>query len=148
MKKHYFPEIIRVSLSSSFMVRTKCKHCLSSPSVFYAVKNSNCYLDPRSPINHFSYVKRFCKRMCNDYYFFDSPLDIVNSSPFKFTPNFKGYKARLHKNKGVSAYTDYTDMVTCDCGMTNWLFYEESAATRPEIIRRKARYKYPRKFVY
>lgn len=147
-RRNYIKKVFYVNLSSSFMVRTKCKRCLGIPSIHFTVKNPNHYLNPRVMINRFKFVTTFCDRMCDDYYMADEPSDITNNGAFKFTPHFKSYHLKLHKNKGVEPFTDYMDMVICNCGITCWVFYDESARNRPEIIQRKARYKYPHKLEY
>lgn len=147
-QKTYVPDIIRVRLSSSFMIRTKCKHCQTGPTDYYIERAGIPWKEHNSVRNTFNIIKRFWNRLASDYYLGEQPSSFNNLSMFNHTPSYKGFRPRAHRNRGVHAKLECIERVCCACGLTNWAFYEKGATNRPEISQRKARYRYPQKFVY
>lgn len=142
-KQHF----IHANLSSSFVVRAKCKYCLGGPKHYWSSRNKSYCSSPDAMQTRFLAVKKSSKRFCQDYYLDSNPREFTGLSAFVFTVSFKSYPARLHKNKGVSSF-ERTEIVECECGKTQWAFNEKSSRNRPEITQRKARYKYPQGFEY
>jgi hypothetical protein len=139
---------VQVNLSSSFVVRSRCKFCATGPKHYIISKLSTKWYDHSMIKDRFtSYVKRL-KRMNYDFYLTVSPK-VFNSVGFlTHTAFYKGYNPALHKNISLSPIANYMEYLACGCGRTQWGFAQKSSASRPEIASRKSRYKYPRKFDY
>jgi hypothetical protein len=139
---------VQINLSSSFLVKSRCKFCVSGPKHYVISKLSTKWIDHSMVKDRFAaYVKRL-KRFNYDFYLSVSPK-VFNSINFlTHTVFYKGYNPALHKNVGVPAAANYMEYLTCNCGLTQWGFAQKSAASRPEIVLRKAKYNYPRKFDY
>lgn len=139
-----FTAPVQVNVSSTFMIRCRCKRCGKNPSVhrYFYFKNPNYWKSPRKQIERFSYIKKHVKRFCEDYYLSNKPSKYTNMSIFSHSPTYKGFNPKLHKNKGVLPFDDYAELITCPCGRTTWSFYQKSILERFEIINRKAKYNY------
>jgi hypothetical protein len=140
-KRNYKMETTTINLSSTFPVRGRCNKCSSLPTNLYRVRNPTLWFDPQKVIKRFSYIKKYCDRMCVDYYFTDNPSIFITVNDFSHCVNYKGYNPRLHKNKGVIALS-FTEFFTCDCGGMVWGVTEKCAQYRPEISNRKSRSKH------
>lgn len=132
----------KINVSSTFAVRTKCKFCNYGPTHYYYSKNPPSTVSHREALNFFNWVKKYYSRFCRDFYLFEDPANISSTKILNHSVNYKGFRAKLHKNKGVSPSIDFTDCLVCDCGKTTWAFYQRSSLNRLEIINRKGRYGY------
>lgn len=144
----YKSEIIKVSVSSTFVSRSRCRKCTTTPSIYFYSRNPISWYDPNRAKSVFEFVKKYCKRLCPEDYKFD---DFVYSSKigyYNHPVNYKGYKPKLHRTRGVNPIFDMVEYLTCECGHTIWAFSEKSVSNRPEISQRKAKYKHNNKFFY
>ena len=148
--KVYKKEIVKINLSETFMVRSKCKYCAEQPSIYYYVKNPLLWQDPSRIKEIFAFIKKYVHRMCSDFYLMEDPSSFYHISFFGFKTSFSGYNPKLHKTRTPWAFykqeTEITEFLTCECGRTSWAFTDKTAKYRPEIVLRKARYRYPQKF--
>lgn len=131
-----------VNISSTFIARTKCKFCNVGPTHYYASKNPISTVSHREVLAFFNWVKKYYGRFCRDFYLFDDPSNCSSLKAFSHPVNYKGFRAKLHKNKGVSPHMDFVDCLVCDCGRTTWAFYQRSISNRKEVVNRKGRYGY------
>jgi hypothetical protein len=135
-----------LNISSTFLHRARCKKCGGSPSYslnrYFYVKNPNCNPSLRRQINLLNWVKAARKRMCHDYYLQINPSSIKGLSDLNYTVNYKGYKTRATRNKGINPFNDYMEYLSCECGKTIWSFYEKSSQNRLEVLNRKGKYNY------
>ncbi len=133
-----------VNISSTFMAKSRCKKCGSPPQYnrYFYFQTSNFFKSPRKQSSLINFLKKHFKRMCEDYYLSNYPSRYNSVSPFSHSASYKGFVPKLHKNKGVSATENYTEIITCYCGRTTWAFYQKSAENRPEIINKKGRFNY------
>jgi hypothetical protein len=151
MQNNYKPEIVKVNLSETFMVRSRCKECGKFPSIYYYVKNPPLSIGPTKMKETFSFIKKYVSRMCSDFYLMDSPKSFHTINYFGFQTHFKSYRPKLMKTRSPWNYQPNPEMVeflTCECGGTTWAFAAKTNRFRAEIIFRKARYKYPQKFEF
>lgn len=146
-KRKYVEEVIQVNISTPFTQRTKCKFCCGGPSFYYYLRSS-LFLDPKTPMNFISWIKKHYYRMCSDDYLFDSPKDFTDLSHLSYDIPYMNYSAILHRTRGVSQRRNFIQYLGCDCGKTKWAFYYASAANRPEIINRKGRTNLPYKYKF
>jgi hypothetical protein len=148
--KTYKSEIVRVNLSETFMVRSRCKSCGELPSMYYYFKNPVLFDDVNEVRHIFGFIKKYISRMCDDFYLIENPSSFKHMSYFGFRLNFKGYNPKLHKTRTpwvqYKQELEITEFLTCECGKTSWAFSDKTIKLRPEIIFKKARYKYPKKF--
>jgi hypothetical protein len=145
----YKPEIIKVNLSETFMTRSRCKECSRFPSIYYYVKNPILWYDPAKTKETFAFIKKYVNRMCSDFYLVEEPKSFTTTNYFSFSTGFKAYRPKLHKSRNPWDYNpivEVTEFLTCECGGTTWAFADKTVKHRPEIVLRKARYRYPRKF--
>lgn len=133
----------KISLSETFIVRSRCKYCQDSPSIYYYYKTPFYWEDPNSSRDLFAFVKKQVSRLCSDIYLESSPGDFHNISFNGFKLNFKGYKPRLYKN---SFPMEISALLTCKCKKTFWAFPDNIDSSRPEVFFKRSRYKYPKKF--
>ena len=140
------PKPVRINLSTTFIIRTKCKFCATGPVHYFTGKNSIKWFDPHNAKKNHKFYFKFMKRMNYDFYLDETPKNYTSMSPFTHTPTYKGYYPSLHKKRGVSAINDFVEYLCCDCGRSKWVFSQKSAKQRPEIVNRKAKNSYPIKF--
>jgi hypothetical protein len=143
-------EIVKVNLSETFMVRSRCTSCGELPSMYYYFKNPILFDDVNEIRYLFTFIRKYVNRMCNDFYLIDRPGDFIRMGFFGFRLNFKGYNPKLHRTRTPWARykqdLEITEFLTCECGKTSWAFSDKTVKLRPEIILKKARYKYPKNF--
>lgn len=133
---------LKLKISSSFGARARCKHCMGAPEYYFRVKNRTSWVSHRKTIDNLDWIKKVFKRMSTDYYLVDDPSKIISAETFSHAVNYKGVTIKLHKNKGVHPYMDYTDLLVCKCGKTTWAYYQGCVSSRPEILNRQSKYKY------
>jgi hypothetical protein len=146
----YKSETIKVSLSETFMVRSRCKHCGELPSVYFYFKNPILFEDVNEVKHVFNFIRKYINRMCEDFYLMENPSNFIHMSFFGFKLNFKGFNPKLHKTRtpwfNYKQELEITEFLGCECGKTSWAFSDKTTRRRPEIVLRKSRYKYPKKF--
>lgn len=147
MKKPYQKHSVNIKLSTSFIARTKCKHCLDYSNFTYRVRNPPVNKDFTVSIRKFEYISKNVKRMCDDYYMEFSPRSFHSNSWFSHGVNYKGYNPKLHRMRGVQKTINFTEFVSCKCGLTNWAFNYKSCESQPSF-RRKTDKVHPKKFIY
>lgn len=140
-------EKTKVNLSSSFVVRSRCKYCHSGPAHYYFSKNPNLLFSPNwKYFESAAWLSKCYKRICSDYYLMDSPSYVKSVSDFTHKVRYKAFRPKLFKNKGVHPFSDYREFLICECGKSCWEFYQKSTSKRVEIINRKSRYNH--KFIF
>lgn len=147
MNKDYKPEVIRVNLSESFMVRAKCKHCGGSPIIYYYLRNPTMWLDPRKAMDRANYIRLLIKQL-QAKGLFEQPKTYTSIAALSYDIDNARYRPRLHHTRGSNPVFDVVEFLTCDCMKTTWAYSNKAVAGRPEITNRKARYKYPGKFEF
>lgn len=140
-------DVIHVNVSSTFVIRAKCRHCHGGPKYYWNVRTKTFHGSINIMRSRFASAMKNNDRICSDFYMGYQPRVYHGINSFSFQIDFNKYPARLHKNKGVPSY-ERTEMLECECGKTLWAFNEKSAKNRPEISQRKSRYKYPQGFQY
>lgn len=148
--KTHKSEVVRVNLSETFMVRSRCNSCGELPTIYYYFKNPILFEDIHDTRYLFDFLKKYIHRMCLDFYLMESPSHFTYMSIFGFTPTSKGYNPKLHRTRTPwikhKQELEITEFLSCKCGKTSWAFSDKTVKLRPEIILKKARYKYPKKF--
>lgn len=130
------------NISSTFPLRSKCRHCMSSPNRYYCLKSPTLWFSPESQNKMYHWIKRNINRTCLDL-FTNFSFKIDSVSEFSHPVNYKGFRPKLHKNKWVHPFMEYIDILVCKCGKTSWAFYQRSSKNRPEIYNRKGKYDAP-----
>lgn len=143
-------EIIRVNISSTFMVRSRCKNCGKGPDYYYAVGQPFKWVDVRSALVFSKKVKEWLTKIISNWYLPFTPRYFEKLGDFAFELEDKSYDPLFHRTRGANNGMNnrVVEFVGCSCGSTIWAFNEKSVAKRPEITNRKGRYKYPQRFVY
>ncbi len=141
-------ETIRVRLSSSFMVRGRCKYCKGGPSIYFYTRNPTMWYNVRRVLNDFSWVREHVKQFTWIPRYSTSPINFDSITSFNHQPFYKGYRPRLHRIKGSNPVFDLVEFLSCDCMRTEWAYAEKAVENRPEIMARKSRKKYPKKFLF
>jgi len=143
---HYKSEVIKVNLSTPFLVRSRCKGCGKYPTIYYYARNPVMWNNPRKILEQFSFYSKFFKRACSDFYLDDNPSSFTSMHYFEYQVPFKNFNPKLHRTRGAHPVFNYTEFVTCECGGSIWAFTDKSIKSRMEIISRKARVNLPQKF--
>ena len=146
-RQYLADEVIPVNLSTPFLQRTKCKFCGEGPAHYYCVRET-ANLDVKRSIKYMEWIRKHHYRMCSDDYFFDDPKDCNRLIHFSYQILYRAYSPILHRTKGIHPRANFVEYLVCDCGKSTWVFYYRSTVDRPEIINRKSRSNFPKKFLY
>lgn len=144
--KIWKPEVVRINLSTTFVVKNLCPECNKQPNEYYWVRLSPYYYDVRSGQELFNWLKNHIKRMSGTWYMGHQPRHFKSIKDFNFYWMEKSYKPALHQHFNIEATDHVIEYLICPCGKTVWAFNQKDGEERPEIKNRRARYKYPRKF--
>ena len=149
MSPMYKPEIVRINISSTFMVKSRCKECGKGPDFYYTVLKPYKWQDTKY-YKMFSLVtRRWIRRMLSSWYLDFQPRYFRTLEDFSFKVEDKSYLPATHRTRGanIKDRDNVVEFVGCTCGSTVWAFNDKSIKKRPEITNRKGRYKYPQRFV-
>lgn len=137
------PGLMRVRLSSPFVVKSRCKECMGHPVFYYSTKVNVYTKDPRVTVK-VSKSQQFSWTDINKgiEWLFPDPQDLPGVSMLSYPAFFAKYNAKLHLRKSAFPL-NVVEFVTCDCMATQWAFTDKMTTFRPEIENRKARYTYP-----
>lgn len=146
----YKPEVIRINISSTFLMRARCKECGKGPDFYYGVMLPLKWKN----VNNFLFVSTFNRdwitRMVSNWYLDFSPRHFKKLGDFSFGLEDKSYNPVFRRTRGtnIPERDNMVEFLGCDCGATVWAFNQKSTKARPEVTNRKGRYKYPQRFVY
>lgn len=143
-KKSSKNDIIRIRLSSPFMVRAACKYCSGGPLIYYYIRNSTNWFDPRKAIGQLAFLRNLARQITTAH-IFSEPKDYNVISYFSLGVGYTQYRPKLHRTRGSSFTLDIVEFLTCDCMKTTWAFNQKSIQNRPEISNRKSRFNFPKK---
>jgi hypothetical protein len=143
-------EVVRINISSTFLPRARCKSCGKGPDFYYASMRPFKWKDVKYFRMYSHLSKKWIKRMVSNWYQEFQPRYFNKLGDFSFALEVKDYNPVLSKVRGADMpeRDNVIEYVGCECGATVWAFNDKSSRTRPEIMNRKGRYKYPQKFVY
>lgn len=140
------PKNINVNTSSSFMVRARCKKCGKPPSIYYYSRVPTKYHDVDGYRIYTKTYQEYTKAINLNWFLSFAPKQLTKIGDFG---------ADLHRGHiTISAVaktkqgrdSKIVEYLTCECGETIWAFNRRSVKTRPDIINRKGKYNYPKKF--
>jgi len=145
----YKPEIIRINISSTFMVRARCKECGKGPDYYYSSPKPYRWKNIQGALIFSQIIRKWIKRMLTSWYLDHQPRYFHNLEEFSFKMEDKSFRPSLSRMRGNEGRErdNVVEFVGCSCGATVWAFNEKSTKNQPEITNRKGRYKYPQKFV-
>lgn len=147
MNNPWNPQIIKINLSSTFIVKNRCCfECGKTPIEYFWINLSPYYYDPRSAHHVFDLYKKYIKRMTGSWYVKQQPRLFKSIKNFNFYWLQKSYKVALHQHFNIEATVHVIEYLVCPCGRTIWAFNQKDTEERPEIKNRKARSTYPLKF--
>ncbi len=138
------PEIFRVRISSTFMVRTLCKYCQKGPSYHYFMRNPPAHKDVRQALQHKEYLKYMLDVIRKRHDWEEPKHSMISDFSFENSP----YRPRGHHTRGVNTLFEVVEVLTCECMRTSWAFTDKAAETRPEINHRMGRHRYVKQFTY
>lgn len=141
-------ESIKVNLSSSFVCRSVCTKCGTKPLYYYFSRNPIMWYDPGKNRNLFDFIRKYIKTIAPDQYSLDDFKTSAKIGYYNHPVNYKGYRPKLHRARGIDPVYDLVEHLACECGLTTWSFAERSVRNRPEIVNRKSKYKHKNKFIY
>jgi len=145
----YKLEIIHINISSTFLIKNRCKECSKQPSDYYYIRKRRLFKDVNDQVSKFQLWRKWIDRFTADWYLDSDPKYFCDIEEFSFSVNDKSYLPTLHNTRGNINNKDHViEILRCECGATIWAFNSKSVKNRPEIINRKGRYEYPRKFEY
>ena len=129
---------IKISLSSSFMSKSKCSKCAGNPQYYFSY---NACASARS----FPFTQYDIFRMCNDYYLEETPREHYKMNSLKFGKTIiNGYSPQQHMYFNAS---NFIEILMCKCYATTWVFTSKAITNRPEIFNRKSNRYYPQFFI-
>lgn len=144
-------DFIKVNLSSTFPLKSRCKYCSSDPKHYYLARTISAFQDHEVIIYINMWIASNHKRMCKDYYLAEMPRNYNVISNFGHSVDYKGYSPRYHRNSkyhNLHANLNMIDYVTCRCGKTRWAFNDTVARYKRETIQRKSRVLFKTKYLY
>lgn len=144
--KNWKPQVMRINLSSTFVIKNKCTECNKHPDEYYWIQLPPYYYDVRSSQAVFDWIKKYIKRMVSSWYTKHEPRHFKTIRDFNFFWMEKSYKPSIHQHLNLEETDHVIEYLACPCGRTVWAFNQKDAEHRPEIKNRKARYSYPNKF--
>lgn len=135
---------IKVNLSNTFSLKSRCKYCGSTPEWYYYTRTSQAFEDNKVFQFISEWIKSNYKRMCQDYYLIEYPRSYNRIGNFAHLVDYKAYNPNFHKNCKYHNKSNDTDLYTvdhlsCHCGKTNWAFSTTASKNKLEIKQRKAR---------
>lgn len=142
------PEIIKVSLSSPFITRARCKFCGNFPSIYFCYRNGMKYIDFNCVKEYLDRIKKYRNSFREDYYLSVDPINFNSVNSFFYVAGFKSYCPMVHRTKGTDGRFSYIDCFTCECGRSSWSFSQKLIEYRPEIFNRKSKNKFDKKYIY
>lgn len=142
-------ETIRINISSTFMVRARCKFCKNGPDYYYGCFKPHMWDDISRYRGFTGRNKQWIKRMCSSWYKEFEPYTFDDIYEFTFRLEYQSFRPTLFRAHGatMSQRANVLECLTCKCGRTVWAFNQKSTKNRPEVTNRKGKYGYPKKFV-
>jgi hypothetical protein len=141
-----FNRTFQVKLSTPFLCKSRCPRCGGEGKKYYWIKNPSLFKSPEALRIMLESFGKYIKRFCTSYYLEDSPKDYKTTSAFKFGQLYNNYNPKVYKNRGVKSSNYYVEFLACECGHMSWGFNNESDNSRPELLNRKAKKYFPKKF--
>ena len=144
----YRKEAKKINISLSFPIRAKCKKCCTGPCWYFYLPKITLVKTISQFVNLSESSKKWLYIVPIDRHLGNSPAVCNFLSRFRLQIPYKNYKINLHRTIGnKSTYRfNIIDVLCCACGKTMWAFNSKSTESRPDIIHRKGRYCYPKKF--
>ena len=137
--------LIKISMSSLFPLKNRCKFCMSMPKYYYSIRPSGVFQDHEIIQFINNWIVSNIKRMCHDFYLTEMPKNFPNNRSFGHVVDYKGFNPRLHRSS-KNCNNTIIDHLSCECGKTSWAFNQTGSKNKPEISQRKARITYSTKF--
>lgn len=138
------PNKIRINASTTFPVRSKCRFCMSGAVNYFVQNTPPKWFNPRRIIDMSRHFHKHTKRMCQNFYWIESPKEFTSIIAFSWYPSEKSYNPALHNKRGTIPVNHAVEFLSCGCGRTAWGFEQKDA--KITTTKRKARYSYPQKF--
>jgi hypothetical protein len=141
--------IVRINLSTPFVVRSRCKKCGEHPSIYYCMGGPTMWHNPRQSQNEFAYIRKHTNRLCSDYYLMEPPINYnMLMQYFNFKVYFNSYRPRLHRSctNNKLFFFDIVEYLSCKCGGATWAFNNKYNVVKPGTSLRKARNNFPFQF--
>jgi hypothetical protein len=146
---------VTMKLSSTFVMKSICKHCGSPPVSYYYLDSKTSYKDPKSfkeedqffnnflPINSRIRPQATTRSVANslNYYQYTTTDKCLS---VKYHKTIKSSKSGLHND----LVSNILEFLVCKCEKTEWAYSSLSVEDRPDIKNRQAGKKYPFKFKY
>jgi hypothetical protein len=143
------PSRIRINISSSFRVRTCCKHCQGKPSFIYHIPLSFVWKDVADYLAESEYGRTFFTTLPRFVLMRIEPRLFNGITEFNLILDDKSFSPRAHYTKPMlmtkkpGQFVPLTEILSCKCGATTWAFNQRSVIFRPEVVMRKGKYCYP-----
>ena|ERR1700722_9041353 len=137
-------EDIKVNISSTFLLRVKCKYCGTSPFERLFIRKSFKIKDVRDKLIIYKRLNLMINRFTDDWYLSSSP-NFFSKNIADFSWKNDSYSPILHRTRGnhFEQYQNIIGGMWCKCGKMTRIFYINEI--KPEIINRQGRYNYPQK---
>jgi hypothetical protein len=143
------PELIKINISTPFLVRTRCVECGSSPTYYLQLKKPFLFAEVQLYLIYSKFYRSYIQRMTENWYLYEKPKHFISIKEFSFILDDKHYVPKFFHTRGFPiGRENRVEFLSCSCGATLWAFNQKSVKNRPEIVNRKGRYSYPNKFEY
>ena len=141
----YKAEIVRVNISNTFLVRSRCIECGGYPIYYYKIVCRHIWKNISDALIVSKWFRKFWQRMTQDWYLSKQPKYFHDIAPFNIIIEDKSFNPAIYKVRGKATKENENvlELIGCNCGATGWAFNEKSTKKRPVITNRKGRYKYP-----
>jgi len=130
-------KIIKISLSTPVLARTKCPFCLSLPNNYYAMLPPPSHQSPAVIKKLFDRYIKYELTFNPVPYLHSSPKNLTGLSEFSSGPLYQKFKVGLHKNVPCKEPI-IKEVLSYNCERTVWLFNFNSITERYDLIMKKA----------
>lgn len=140
----YKIEKIKLNLSFGRLNFAKCKSCYEGPTYYFKSATAETFYNP-------SYIKKHRApfKIRTDYFFNFDPSTFHDIYSFSFQTYFKSFDPRKNRIKVLNGEESrIIECLSCECGLSIWYFKNNVIKNRPEIAQRRARYAFPKVFIY
>lgn len=141
-------EVSTVNISSTFLMRCVCKECGSGPYIHYAIRKPLVWDEPKQLLSASKWLRRYVQRMVQDWYLDAEPKYFHSLRELTFSLTDKHFVPSHFRTKGFPSdpRNNVVDIMQCECSATVWWYSQQAIKDKPEVVNRKGKYCYPKKF--
>jgi len=132
--------VVKIKLSIPILARTKCKFCFKLPNFYYVISNGLLDISPKRINSIYAKLNSHFLSFNPSYYLDGDPKNFRSLSDFSHSTFYKNFRPSLHRliKEKRNKFSNVHEIITCDCGRSQWLITDKSMEHRPDILNRKS----------